>query len=204
MGYYQEIQAGDQNIQIEAAPFSVGIPHDAQQQQQQEQYHHHEHHQPMEQPPPEEEEQQVDENYDPTDFLNNLGGLGRPAGGQEENNMLAGAGDVHPHHHHPQAQQITEGMEVVADNIQMPDFVHNEAHPSDVGGGGGGTASLNALQPAIDVINDDLDISDDSDDDDLGGPQQQNQQPPPQEQQPPPPPPPAPEQPPPDDDGMWF
>lgn len=62
----------------------------------------------------EEEEAELDENYDPTDFLHNLGGPEAAAGGHAEAAAAPEAQDLQP-----QVIESAEGMEVVADNIQV-------------------------------------------------------------------------------------
>jgi len=116
-------------------------------------------------------EEEIDENYDPTDFLHNLGHQQEAAG--QETPEVGGTEmptyDVGDH-----------------DGERVPVELH---HAED------GSMIINPVQPAapvsVDVINDDLDISDsdeESDQPSSGGHHHPS----------------APEPPPPDEDGIWF
>eukprot|EP00095_Tigriopus_kingsejongensis_P010565 maker-scaffold2286_size17589-snap-gene-0.4 protein:Tk10565 transcript:maker-scaffold2286_size17589-snap-gene-0.4-mRNA-1 annotation:"transcription initiation factor tfiid subunit 1 isoform x2" len=148
MGYYQEIQAGDGGPAVQIEGPSIVY----------------------------QEEEQVDENYDPTDFLHNLGA---------------------PMPLNPEQQQpvpIQEGEGVVQAIFNMPAEVHETM----------GVPHMHVSAPLpVDVVNDDLNISDESDDDDDDGNNGGSQV----DDTPmvaPPAPSLIPEPPPPDEDGIWF
>lgn len=163
MGYYQEIQAGDGRpaVQIEAPNIVY------------------------------QEEEPVDENYDPTDFLHNLGAPQTMETVEQQ------------HHHHQQQQPVLvqEGEGVVEATISMPDEVHEAI---DLGNHQDQQLLLQQQQkPTVDVINDDLNITDESDDEDE---ESQNAPPTLDDKTVVAPPAPSliPEPPPLDEDGIWF
>ncbi|XP_059084202.1 transcription initiation factor TFIID subunit 1-like [Tigriopus californicus] len=154
MGYYQEIQAGDGRpaVQIEAPNIVY------------------------------QEEEPVDENYDPTDFLHNLGAP-QPVEAMEQQQ---------------QPILVQEGEGVVEATITMPDEVHEAIDLGHLQ-----EEQQLQQQPAVDVINDDLNITDESDDDDEeSGDAPQNLDD--KTVVAPPAPSLIPEPPPPDEDGIWF
>ena len=117
-------------------------------------------------------EEEIDENYDPTDFLHNLGQPQEVDAGQ------------HPAEANAEEMQMYDVGENVT-GVGVPVELH---HAED------GSMVINPIPPAssVDVVNDDLDISDSDDDDESEQQQAGSHQPH------------AAPDPPPDEDGIGF